>query len=138
MGFGSGGKEIDKRYDHDGMVLPAQRGIQQPTQSINNNDNVGLVTTDVWDEEQQPLKGIEGTHLPAQSKPRLCIYGDRKPHVRWTADLHNRFVDAVDQLGGPHGEHLLSCFCYFVCVWFVFCDICLWIFLTNMELQILI
>lgn len=26
---------------------------------------------------------------------------DPKPRLRWTADLHNRFVDAVTRLGGP-------------------------------------
>ncbi|KAH7576427.1 hypothetical protein ACOSP7_003277 [Xanthoceras sorbifolium] len=27
---------------------------------------------------------------------------DPKPRLRWTADLHHRFVDAVTKLGGPH------------------------------------
>ncbi|KAK1577076.1 hypothetical protein Q3G72_018805 [Acer saccharum] len=27
---------------------------------------------------------------------------DPKPRLRWTADLHDRFVDAVTKLGGPH------------------------------------
>lgn len=26
---------------------------------------------------------------------------DPKPRLRWTADLHDRFVDAVTKLGGP-------------------------------------
>ncbi|KDP30359.1 hypothetical protein JCGZ_17088 [Jatropha curcas] len=27
---------------------------------------------------------------------------DPKPRLRWTSDLHHRFVDAVTKLGGPH------------------------------------
>ncbi|KAI4363943.1 hypothetical protein MLD38_020098 [Melastoma candidum] len=27
--------------------------------------------------------------------------GNSKPRLRWTADLHDRFVDAIAQLGGP-------------------------------------
>uniref|UniRef100_A0A7C9CGC0 HTH myb-type domain-containing protein n=1 Tax=Opuntia streptacantha TaxID=393608 RepID=A0A7C9CGC0_OPUST len=34
--------------------------------------------------------------------PRLVLTSDPKPRLRWTADLHERFVDAVTQLGGPH------------------------------------
>ncbi|XP_048496008.1 protein PHR1-LIKE 2 isoform X3 [Beta vulgaris subsp. vulgaris] len=34
--------------------------------------------------------------------PRLVLTSDPKPRLRWTADLHERFVDAVTQLGGPN------------------------------------
>lgn len=27
--------------------------------------------------------------------------GSGKQHLRWTSDLHDRFVDAITQLGGP-------------------------------------
>ncbi|KAL5981309.1 hypothetical protein ACLOJK_015364 [Asimina triloba] len=33
--------------------------------------------------------------------PCLVLTADPKPRLRWTADLHERFVDAVTQLGGP-------------------------------------
>lgn len=33
--------------------------------------------------------------------PCLVLTSDPKPRLRWTADLHDRFVDAVAQLGGP-------------------------------------
>ncbi|KAI4311384.1 hypothetical protein MLD38_036287 [Melastoma candidum] len=31
----------------------------------------------------------------------LVLTADPKPRLRWTPDLHDRFVDAVTQLGGP-------------------------------------
>ena len=31
----------------------------------------------------------------------LVLTTDPKPRLRWTAELHERFVDAVTQLGGP-------------------------------------
>ncbi|KEH43303.1 putative transcription factor MYB-HB-like family [Medicago truncatula] len=40
------------------------------------------------------------THLAA-SDPCLVLTSDPKPRLRWTTDLHQRFVDAVTQLGGP-------------------------------------
>lgn len=33
--------------------------------------------------------------------PCLVLTTDPKPRLRWTAELHERFVDAVTQLGGP-------------------------------------
>lgn len=33
---------------------------------------------------------------------------DPKPRLRWTADLHDRFVDAVTKLGGPDSQSLLT------------------------------
>jgi len=36
---------------------------------------------------------------------RLVMTTDPKPRLRWTAELHDRFVDAVTQLGGPDSEH---------------------------------
>lgn len=42
---------------------------------------------------------LEGTSLPVDAC--LVLTTDPKPRLRWTAELHERFVDAVTQLGGP-------------------------------------
>ncbi|XP_057485745.1 protein PHR1-LIKE 3-like [Actinidia eriantha] len=42
---------------------------------------------------------IDGAHLAGD--PCLVLTTDPKPRLRWTAELHERFVDAVTQLGGP-------------------------------------
>ncbi|OAY28253.1 protein PHR1-LIKE 3 isoform X1 [Manihot esculenta] len=42
---------------------------------------------------------LDGTNLPGDAS--LVLTTDPKPRLRWTAELHERFVDAVTQLGGP-------------------------------------
>ncbi|XP_050229691.1 protein PHR1-LIKE 2-like [Mercurialis annua] len=37
----------------------------------------------------------------AAGEPCLVLTSDPKPRLRWTADLHDRFIDAISQLGGP-------------------------------------
>ncbi|KAF2288879.1 hypothetical protein GH714_022529 [Hevea brasiliensis] len=49
---------------------------------------------------QGELQGsLDGTNLPGDAC--LVLTTDPKPRLRWTAELHERFVDAVTQLGGP-------------------------------------
>ncbi|CAA0815458.1 Homeodomain-like superfamily protein [Striga hermonthica] len=50
-------------------------------------------------------EGIQGTAGGGYGQrvggdPCLVLTSDPKPRLRWTADLHERFVDAVTQLGG--------------------------------------
>ena len=47
---------------------------------------------------------LDGTNLPGDAC--LVLTTDPKPRLRWTAELHERFVDAVTQLGGPDSEFL--------------------------------
>ncbi|KAF8014265.1 hypothetical protein BT93_H0185 [Corymbia citriodora subsp. variegata] len=42
---------------------------------------------------------FDGTGLSGDAC--LVLTADPKPRLRWTAELHERFVDAVTQLGGP-------------------------------------
>ncbi|KAG6523472.1 hypothetical protein ZIOFF_013331 [Zingiber officinale] len=43
----------------------------------------------------------ERAPMCVQGDSGLVLTTDPKPRLRWTAELHDRFVDAVNQLGGP-------------------------------------
>ncbi|RWW89722.1 hypothetical protein BHE74_00001246 [Ensete ventricosum] len=54
------------------------------------------------------IHGSEASIPPEEARgPSLVLTADPKPRLRWTADLHDRFVDAVAQLGGPESSYLL-------------------------------
>eukprot|EP00250_Pteridium_aquilinum_P012757 c20922_g1_i2 orf=231-1241(-) len=48
--------------------------------------------------EQQKQLSLSGTNLPGDLS--IVASTDPKPRLRWTPELHDRFVDAVTQLGG--------------------------------------
>lgn len=69
----------------------------------------------------------EMTNLPGDTC--LVLTADHRPRLRWTAELHERFVDAVTQLGGP--DSTLNCFdlcdtfsfliCFSICLLLLLC-----------------
>lgn len=59
-------------------------------------------------QEDIPIQGGSG-----RGDPCLVLTSDPKPRLRWTADLHERFVDAVTQLGGASSQYLLLFLFYF-------------------------
>ncbi|XP_041015177.1 myb family transcription factor PHL8-like isoform X2 [Juglans microcarpa x Juglans regia] len=47
------------------------------------------------------IRGIEtGLQIMQNQKMNLVLSTDAKPRLKWTAELHQRFVEAVEQLGG--------------------------------------
>lgn len=56
-------------------------------------------------EGQEDMQG--GSNHAHLGDPCLVLTSDPKPRLRWTADLHERFVDAVTQLGGASSKSFL-------------------------------
>ncbi|KMZ71777.1 Myb family transcription factor-related protein [Zostera marina] len=50
---------------------------------------------------KKPTMNSHERPMCAQGDSGLVLTTDPKPRLRWTVELHDRFVDAVSQLGGP-------------------------------------
>lgn len=48
---------------------------------------------------------INDRPMCVQADSGLVLTTDPKPRLRWTVELHERFVDAVTQLGGPDSTY---------------------------------
>ena len=49
---------------------------------------------------------LRGGNSPGDSG--LILSTDAKPRLKWTPDLHERFIEAVNQLGGADSEFISS------------------------------
>lgn len=47
---------------------------------------------------------LQGGRIPEESG--LVLSTDAKPRLKWTPELHERFIEAVDQLGGADSEYI--------------------------------
>lgn len=74
------------------------------------------------------------SHRPmcVQGDSGLVLTTDPKPRLRWTVELHERFVDAVTQLGGPDSTFQLLNLHSFSCIIF-FVHICMFIVINCCE-----
>ncbi|GKG30798.1 Myb family transcription factor APL-like protein isoform X2, partial [Tanacetum coccineum] len=55
--------------------------------------------------QRSPANMCGSTPGTIQGDSGLVLTTDPKPRLRWTVELHERFVDAVAQLGGPDSTH---------------------------------
>lgn len=63
---------------------------------------VGLVPHKVQSAEQHTSIAVQGESTKNDS---ASSGGNGKQRLRWTSELHDRFVDAIAQLGGPDSEY---------------------------------
>ena len=67
------------------------------------------------------MNSNERSSMCVQNDSGLVLTTDPKPRLRWTVELHERFVDAVTQLGGP--DSMLSCYiCLFKSISLFMCS----------------
>lgn len=57
---------------------------------------------------------LQGGNGPGDSG--LVLSTDAKPRLKWTPDLHERFIEAVNQLGGADSEFLFFLFLFLSCL----------------------
>ncbi|EOA33049.1 hypothetical protein CARUB_v10016382mg, partial [Capsella rubella] len=95
------GKEIVTSSDHHhkekvSMILTEQE-IEFLLQS-SNKENLEKSKKDNADEKEK------STSSSSSSKIIPCIFytSDEKARLRWSSDLHDCFVNAVEKLGGPN------------------------------------
>lgn len=54
---------------------------------------------------KKPTLSAHDRPMCAQGDSGLVLTTDPKPRLRWSVELHERFVDAVTQLGGPDSTY---------------------------------
>lgn len=70
---------------------------------------VSLVPHKTQGTEPVANPGVSGSSA-VKSPPHPGPAGSSKQRLRWTEELHSRFVDAITQLGGPDsGYFFFSC-----------------------------
>lgn len=60
--------------------------------------------------QQQQAKNMHALRMQMQGGGNdsggLVLSTDAKPRLKWTPDLHERFIEAVNQLGGADSESI--------------------------------
>uniref|UniRef100_A0ACD5WNG5 Uncharacterized protein n=1 Tax=Avena sativa TaxID=4498 RepID=A0ACD5WNG5_AVESA len=80
------------------MQEPEQMYHQQQQQQLHGHRQHMSSRPSLSPEKRFPLKGQGGG---GGGDSGLILSTDAKPRLKWTPELHERFADAVNQLGGP-------------------------------------
>lgn len=58
------------------------------------------------EEDEEEVNSNDSTSQIEPATPFLVSGSNLKTRLRWTPDLHASFVDAINQLGGPHSQYI--------------------------------
>jgi hypothetical protein len=58
--------------------------------------------------QQQQARNMHALrmHMQGSGDSGLVLSTDAKPRLKWTPDLHERFIEAVNQLGGSDSKSI--------------------------------
>ncbi|KAK8565083.1 hypothetical protein V6N13_020205 [Hibiscus sabdariffa] len=90
---------------HQGDVYGADNQEGQQIQVYKNNE---LLASQETQGPSTPVKINEdhgaANEVVVREKPILMVTNEHRPRLRWTYELHDYFLEAVIQLGGPYSQ----------------------------------
>ncbi|XP_058082425.1 protein PHOSPHATE STARVATION RESPONSE 3-like [Magnolia sinica] len=135
-GDASNGNLDDETYTSKSLAFTEQLDLQILSEELDiaitgNGENPGL--DEIYEMPQVPPVPVVGSkcndthqHLVSlavqiPSSPSTSVAAAlNKPQLRWTPELHEHFVEAVNKLDGAENEHIISSFPF---SFFLFCQV---------------
>ncbi|KAK8588508.1 hypothetical protein V6N13_087425 [Hibiscus sabdariffa] len=94
--------------------LVVEKGVLAGHQGdVNGDDNqdgqqIQLLASQENEGSSTPVKinddHVAGNGFVIREKPILMVTNESKPRLRWTYELHDYFLEAVNRIGGPKSQ----------------------------------
>ncbi|KAL4383945.1 hypothetical protein GQ457_15G006390 [Hibiscus cannabinus] len=93
---------IFSRIDNEKDVMTQLMDDRDLLETIiqNEGQQLGIAEVPTHDESQQSVVNTDGSNMHSMNQHPDVVAAHRK-RIRWTTELHQLFLNAVDRLGGP-------------------------------------